>query len=355
MAKRGRISLKDIAREAGVSTATASVVLSGKNGGVVRVGEETRERILTVAQNLGYMPNPAARSLVGGINHMIAIFTYEGIFPIEQHDFYYPFLLGIEKEAEVYGYDLLLMTSITGEAAQPDRRREGIHRLRLADGCILLGLERDEQEVSELAKSGFPLVTVGKREFPGVQVSYVAGDYQEATSKLIDRAYSKGHRKFAYFRVATDNIPSSDREMGYIAACRRLIGAEGGSYIFRATPEVINSKQIIDLIKNGVSCFIAERFAQANRIAELVEAADLHIPDDLSIMVLGGPKERLSIERDWTSFEVPSQEMGKHAFRILVSLIQDTEGLPIRISLPCRIIEGSTLAELSENMAIREE
>ena len=82
-----RVGLKEVARAAGVSAAVVSAVVNGSVGTKIRASEETVERIRRAVQELGYVPHPIARRLAGGRNYLLAVFTYEPIFPFEQRDF----------------------------------------------------------------------------------------------------------------------------------------------------------------------------------------------------------------------------------------------------------------------------
>lgn len=192
---RKKPKLKDVAQLAGVSTATVSAVVNNRVGQNIRVGKGTQQRIVDAVKMLGYVANPAARSLVGQKNQILSIFTYESVFPFESHDFYYPFLVGIEKEAETQGYDLLFMTSTSRSGGTRTIYRNGMNRLRLADGAILLGASRNEVEILALAQENFPFVCIGHREFPGAEVSYVAANYTEVTAEIVTAIVQKGHRK----------------------------------------------------------------------------------------------------------------------------------------------------------------
>ena len=81
-----RVTLQDVAREAKVSYATVSAVLNGKDGQSIRVAQKTKEKILECTASLGYVPNMAARKLKNGTNSLIAVFTYEQIFPVESEN-----------------------------------------------------------------------------------------------------------------------------------------------------------------------------------------------------------------------------------------------------------------------------
>src|SRR5687768_16025961 len=172
MRKEKRYRIADVAKHARVSEATVSVVLNNRVGEGIRVSEETQQRVWEAVRALGYVPNPSARNLARGRNNLIAVFTFESIFPIDSRNFYYPFLIGIEEEAAVQGYDLLLSTA----ASDPDMRgriyRKGANRLKLADGAVLLGHALDRSEITQLLAEGFPFVYVGRRESPGDDISY---------------------------------------------------------------------------------------------------------------------------------------------------------------------------------------
>ncbi|MFA6906514.1 MAG: LacI family DNA-binding transcriptional regulator, partial [Sphaerochaeta sp.] len=137
-----RVTLQDVAREAKVSYATVSAVLNGKDGQSIRVAQKTKEKILECAASLGYVPNMAARKLKNGTNSLIAVFTYEQIFPVESENEYYRFFVGIQETAERLGYDFLILDNgPTGENSS---------RIVLADGAVMMGVNRDDKGIERL-------------------------------------------------------------------------------------------------------------------------------------------------------------------------------------------------------------
>lgn len=99
----GRPRQADIAALAGVSQATVSLVINNRSGKYRQITEETRQRVWAAVAELGYVANPAARMLAGGRNGLLGVYTFESVFPLDPRDFYYPFLLGVEEEAERHG------------------------------------------------------------------------------------------------------------------------------------------------------------------------------------------------------------------------------------------------------------
>src|SRR5690606_39138492 len=174
----------------------------------------------TAARELGYSPNPAAQRLALGRNRILGVFTFEPIFPLAQQDFYHPFLLGIEQEAEEQDYDLLLFTSARtgGKKRQRKLFNGGSNRLALADGAVLLGREEDRSDVKRLIEVQYPFVYLGRREIDGLSVPYVGADYVTATADVVKHLASLGHTRFAYLGWLSDHEASSDRWAGYQAA-----------------------------------------------------------------------------------------------------------------------------------------
>src|SRR4051812_28212608 len=141
-----RLTQRDIARLAKVSQTTVSLVLNNRSDATARIPAETRDRVLKVIRETGYQADPLARRMTQQRNQILGVFTYESVFPSASGDFYHPFLAGIEYSAEQLGWDLLLFTS----APVTEGHRRIFHennRLRIADGCLLLGRQIPTEEL----------------------------------------------------------------------------------------------------------------------------------------------------------------------------------------------------------------
>ena len=150
MTARGRMPRQtDIARIAGVSQATVSVVLAGNRA--VRMAESTRRRVLEVAEELGYVPHPAATRLASSRANLLGLYTFRTTFPTNEADSYHPILSGVEEEAAALGQDLILFTGTSGPQAVQEA---AIRRTRMADGCLFFGRHVPEGPVSRLVGTG---------------------------------------------------------------------------------------------------------------------------------------------------------------------------------------------------------
>lgn len=336
-----RPRLADVARLAGVSEATVSVVINNRVGDSARVSTSTQERVWKAVRDLGYVANPLARSLAGGRNHIIAVFTFEQIFPLSHGNFFYPFLIGIEEEASRQGYDLLLITR-TDANGRHRIYENGINRLRIADGAILLGYG-DRQEVYRLLEESFPFVFVGRRESPHDDISYSAGDYIGAVIEAVHHVIEYGHRHIAYVRTNRTDESTSDRATGFAKA--RCFFDFVPAY-WQGDHEQFTLGVLQALLDEGVTAFMVEDDTFGEQLLAHADTLHLHVPTAFSMAVMGDPLNEFSADHTWTHWKVPRLEMGRQALRLLAQILDETEevlDLPLRVTIPCTFSLGDTL------------
>lgn len=338
-----RVRQTDVARLAGVSPATVSLVINNRSGGSVRISEETRQRVLDAVNQLSYVVDPAARSLAGGQNAILGVFTFESIFPLTHRDFYYPFLVGIEEGAEDLGYDLLLFTSAGHQTGLRRIYRSGVNRLRMADGAILLGNEGSKEELQQLVDEGYPFVFVGRREVARGDVAYAGADYTAATSSVVEAMMAIGHRSIAYLGAPVQTESLTDRREGY----RRALAGAGYGFdpglLYLCTDDELQPPFLVDLQRKGVTAIVVETGTLAPRFLHVCREMGIQIPRDLSFAMLGDPTVDWDFEHDITMFRIPRREMGQEAIRLLAALLTDDYDGERQIMLPCEFVPGSTL------------
>lgn len=336
-----RVRQSDIARVAGVSQATVSLVLS--KDAEASIGEETRRVVLEAARSLGYVPDPIARRLATGRNYLLGLHTFMPTFPVDVDDSYYPYLAGVEEEAAAQGFDLLLFTGSIGKSA----RESAIHRLPLSDGCVLVGRHLPVHDVKTLLESGFPLVYLGRHDELGTRLPYVGANYVKATEELVDRLWAMGHRRFVYVQETDPAIASTDRETGFLQGVRKHgTGTRGISMRINSseiTPEVvsqwIDQKYSAILVEGGT-----ESLAGLEAVIESLYRLGLTFPDDVSLAMTGQQLKYPAGGRTITGFDVPRREMGRKAVRLLIELLAGEELEPGRrqLLLDCLPVEGDT-------------
>lgn len=346
MAKAGRLTQRDIARIAGVSQATVSLVLNDAKAAAGRIPDETRERVQKAIRETGYVADPIARRMAKGLNRILGVFTYEPAFPSAQADFFAPFLFGIEETAQTLGYDLLLLT---GAPANRGKRKifDENNRLRLADGCVILGREFDRTELKRLVAGDYPFVAVGRRDPVGdplgAPVPYVGADYVEATAEMVRRARAKGHTKLAYVGPSKGAESSVDRWAGFSSALAD--GAELALHI----PEVGGKAlPMLEAIRaSGATVVFFTEMADAVIVDAAARSQNLAVPGDLSIVVLGSHLRPMQSGTRFTTFSVPREEMARRATQMLCERIE-AGSAGEQVVLPCEPVEGETLGAIHQ-------
>ncbi|WP_194410487.1 LacI family DNA-binding transcriptional regulator [Microbacterium cremeum] len=341
---QGRITQRRIAELAGVSQATVSLVLNGKADASSRIPEETRKRVLDVINSTTYVPDPAARRLAGVGNKIIGVFTYEPAFPSASLDFYAALLTGIESEAEGLGCDLLLFTSAPVEGTRRRLFHEN-NRLRLADGCLLLGREMDTGELERLVESGFPFVAIGRREATGVP--YVAADYVTGTAALVARAWDLGHRRFAYVHPDSTGESVLDRQRGFREElARRGVDADAVT-AFIASDGDAPAGDWERVRDSGATVLFVENPTYAIGMLPHMARAGVSIPGDLSVVALADPSRSTDSDPDFTRLSPPRTQLGSEALALLSRILDPAAEVPpadLRLTLDCAVHDGATLA-----------
>jgi DNA-binding LacI/PurR family transcriptional regulator len=349
MPRSRRPTQSDIARAAGVSPAVVSLVINDRTDGKIRISKETQARVREAIRTLGYVPNMAARQLAGGRNHLLGVFTYESAFPLNVNSFYYPFLVGIEDQAEVLGFDLLLFTRTADGNGQRQVYRDGINALQAADGAVLLGTNEDRDELARLHREGFPFVFVGRREIDGEPTAYVGADYEAAAAEVIEHLVDLGHTGILYIADQYNSSESAiDRENGVRAGLRNANLPIRDDRIFHARMSSIAAEQIGAWLEDGVTAIVTQSLHIARTIIHEAAYLKLRVPHDLSVAALGNSNENIVDDGSVTTLQIPRREMGAGAVHLLVKMLYHPDDvISKQILLPCTVVHGDTVGHPS--------
>lgn len=336
----------DIARLAGVTQSTVSLVLSGR-AAAESIPQATQDRVFAAVKELQYVPNVAATSLRGGRTGLIGVHTFEPVFPIASDDYYNPFLVGIEEQAVDLKVDLVLFASTQGDDGTRRIYANGTNRLRLADGAVMLGMEQNEEDLVRLAAEQYPFVFIGQREGASAQRPYVAPDYDQALASVLEPLAAAGHSRIAYLGESVRRRPQEARYEGFQAHLTRL-GLTSGEPWFIA-PEELNAEVLQQILRDGSTALVIEHNGQATRFATIARSVGLDIHHDLSIVVLDTVPEA-SPAHYWSQIRMPRRALGRRAISILVELIDGVVPNNYHESLP---VEPPSLATIGSPTASR--
>lgn len=205
------VTIKDVARKAGVSPSTVSRVLSNHP----RISTETSQKVKAIMEQLGYHPNIMAKSLVSKTTNSICIMLPKSAEELFSNYFFMELIRGIVTQASRLGYDVLISSG-----ANEKEEVEGVSRLlngRRVDGVILLYSRTDDPVIDFLHENGHPFVLIGRSDqysdILSVDTDNVQASY-DATKHLI----SLGHERIGFVSGPPELVVSKDRLKGYMKA-----------------------------------------------------------------------------------------------------------------------------------------
>ena len=331
--RTNRVSIKDIARAAGVSHSTVSRAL--RNSPLVNA--ETAAHIRRIAEEMGYIPNIVAQSLVTQRTYTVGLVVTSIADPFVDQ-----IVEGIEDLATREGYSVFLSSS----HADPGREIavvETFHRRRV-DGVIVLASRVGSLYTERLQELGVPIVLINNQA-EGAYLYSVSVDDLGGARKAVRHLIDLGHRCIGYagchFRP-----PSNRRRLeGY----RQELAQAGLPYEsdlvvhVRTFSDVENGRQALPhLLEAGATAVFCYNDRMA--IGLMVEARKrgVHIPDDLSVVGFDDIEASWYVNPPLTTVHQPRFEMGQQAMQMLLDLLAGQE--VDDVILPCELVVRESTA-----------
>lgn len=202
------VTLKDVARRAGVSYQTVSKILRNQ----IQVTPEVRARVQQAVEELGYRPNVTARSLRLQTSHLIG-YSWKSAHERYINPLLEEFEQSIVNAAERLGYHILLFPYHQG----PDlyRTYEELVRSGRVDGFILSDLEFDDPRIPVLERLQVPLVAFGRTHSNGSPFPYVDVDGRAGIRQAVEHLLEQGHQRIAFLGWPEQSRVGTDRLSGY--------------------------------------------------------------------------------------------------------------------------------------------
>ncbi len=272
MSSLKKISLKDIAEVAGVSTALVSFVLNGKNK-EYRVNEKTAQRILEIAQKMNYQPNIAAKSLRSGRTKTIGVVVSDISNP-----FFAQLARILEDEAAKRGY-----TVFFGSSDESTKKMDCIVEKLInkgVDGLIIVPCENSEKSIISLINNNISIVLFD-RYFPDINVSYVALNNYSAAYTATKYLLNSGYAAPCIVAYDVNLVHMKERIRGYKKALSDAGKRQQANVIFlkQDAPQKSAEKLLPKAIHEGADAFV---FA-----TNMISLACLYVIKDLEQKVVG--------------------------------------------------------------------
>lgn len=330
-------NIREVAKRAGVSTATVSRVLSRPDV----VAPATRSRVLQVVERLSYAPNSAAKNLRTLKSRKLLVTV-----PDISNPFFSLVLRGIEDCAQQNGYAVLL-----GDTRDDEVREERYAQMlkqKEADGLIFLGhrLPRNaESVVREMAPRCAPIVN-GCEFSAELRVPSVHIDNPKAAFEAMEHLYDLGHRRVGVVTGPLGSPLSRDRLEGSFAAARRR-GLQDDVIVKQADFSIGSGTDAAERLLSlpepptAIFCFNDE---MAMGVIESARRRGLQLPSELSVVGFDDIRFAQCADPPLTTIAQPMREIGEAAVMLLLDILNGNRIEPISITLPHHLTVRSSTA-----------
>ncbi|MFD1397001.1 LacI family DNA-binding transcriptional regulator [Kroppenstedtia eburnea] len=315
-------TIKDVAKLAGVSPSTVSRVIAGSD----RISERTKERVRRAMNEVNYVPNAIARSLVRSRTRTVGFTLSRRADQAFSNPFFSEVLRGMSATAQRWDHDILLSISLD----EQDEKKKCLQLIRehRVDGMIISTSRVQDEVIDVLIREKTPFVVIGRSA--GAPVLSVNNDNVEASRRATKHLLEQGYRKIAFISGPRDLVVSLDRGQGYEKA---LVEAE--------LP--VESKRIVETDFSEEAGFAALcRMWEAGVDFDAVLASDdlfalgalrfadhmgLRVPEELGIVGFNDTPMMTHTHPPLTSVRILSYELGAEAMELLLQGLENREKL----------------------------
>lgn len=338
-----RVTIHDIARIAGVSSATVSRVLSKSS---YPVSSELRQKIEQLAEEHDYIPNMVGKQLKTHTNTTIGV-----IVPTISNPFYSSVVLGIEEVARRNNYHVFLCNSLQN----PKQEDEYLEKLfeNQVKGVILSSISFNRKLMSRLIKLGLKVIAIDQPlDLPDIlQIKF---DYRKGGYMAAKYLADQGHRRIAYVTAPLDRPSRQSIYEGYLDALQEAGIAVEEQLVKVSEPtggdetrgEFENGKlltrQLLELSELPTAIFACNDMTAFGVISELSQHG-VKIPEHISVVGFDNIDFSQMIAPPLTTINQPSYEMGKLAYNMLMELMNGGQA-EMDIVLQPKLVERSTVA-----------
>ncbi|MFB9662489.1 LacI family DNA-binding transcriptional regulator [Glycomyces mayteni] len=326
--RQGRPTLEEVAERAGVSRATVSRVVNGQTS----VNEDLRRAVEAAADELGYVPHAAARSLVTHRTDSVALILPESPHRVFSDDQFFPGVIrGVATELDAAGKLLVLMTTGSAEARQrAERYAVGGH----VDGVMFASLHDADLLPELMMRRGVPVVCNG---LPQLDAPCIDVDHLGGVRAAVDYLIAQGRRRIATIAGPLDMVAGRARLDGYRAALadadRRAIVAVGD---FTAESGQAAMRQLLADEPDLDAVFVASDLMAHGALQALREAGR-RVPDDVAVVGFDDIALATYSDPPLTTVRQPIAEIGRTMARTMLRVLEGHDVEPMTI-LPTELV-----------------
>jgi LacI family transcriptional regulator len=326
-------TIRDVAAVAGVSPATVSRVLNGKQD----VAAELRQRVLGAVTELGYRRNGPARSLRTRAAMVLGLIISDISNP-----FFTAVVRGAEDQAQLAGYSLVLANA--DEDVDKEARYLEVAAAEQMAGVLLSPASLTRTSIDVLLERGIPVVTVDRR-LAGAPVDSVTVNNHQAARTAAQHLIGQGCRRVGFIAGPIQTTTGASRLAGYRAALRaagRLVDPSLTAYAdFRTEGGYAATRQLLRQRRPPDGLLFANNLMTVGGLRAIAEAG-LAIPDDIAVVGFDDAIWATALRPPLTVVAQPTYEIGQTAAKLLLRRVDGEAFPPRRVVLQAELIERAS-------------
>jgi len=305
------VTIKDVAKAAGVAVSTASYALNG----VDKVSEQTKEKVLKKAKELNYTPNSIARNLKTRKTELIGLFVHDINGP-----FYDKLIKGIQEVVNQKGYGLIIFC----DSGQKPGTSCSFLRERRIDGAIIISPNISNEQVRDLALEGFPIVVLD-RKLAADNLYSVVVDNEKGANEAVQHLIDLGNRKIGFISGPDDSYDNKERLKGYINTLRNNSLEINYEYVLNGKfTEESGYELIIKFLKENKelpTAFFSSNDEMAIGAIRALQEGKIRVPEDVAIVGFDDILISSYIQPKLTTVRRPMYELGSFSAHMLMNIL----------------------------------
>jgi DNA-binding LacI/PurR family transcriptional regulator len=332
------VTVRDVATRAGVSTATVSRVVNGNP----HVRPEVRAAVTIAIAELGYVPNPSARSLMTRLTGSIGVVILESADRLFGDPFFGQLMLGISAALSESDQRLMLMLAPTREE---ESRIDGYLTSGHVDGVVLVGPHGADPLVRRLTRSRVPFVVSG-RPMDQRLVTYVDAQNRSGAEAAVRHLVASGRRVIATIHGTLDLTSAVDRLEGYRDALRAAGRAvdpaleAGGEYRSRTAVEAMT--RLFERRPDLDAVFVASD-SMAIAAMQVIKDSGRCVPDDVAVIGFDDLPTASESQPTLSTVRQPIEAMGREMVRLVLQRVNEPALSPQQVVFGTELVlRGST-------------
>lgn len=335
---KNQVTIKDVAKQAGVSTALVSFVMTNLRRGTAsyRVNKETTEHVLRVAKELNYQPNMTARNLKYGNFNTIGV-----IFSDISNPFFSEIARYIEEESWRYGYSILFGS--TDENSEKLGKLVDVFGSRGVDGLVIVPCEGADEIIGGLLCKNVPVVLID-REISSYSGCSIVLDNARAAKELTSMLIEKGCRRIEMLSYTMSLTNIHERETGY--RCAMQEAGLGDNIAISRIPHHETEAHVESIVRrakdNGTDAFLFATNTLAVQGMSAIARNGYRISYDFGVACFDRNEAFNIWGIDLAYVDQPAQLFASEAMRCIVELINGNAPLEKRVVLEPKIIRSGT-------------